>query len=559
MRLAAIDIGTNSIHMIVAQLGPDLSFDIVDREKDMVRLGAGGLDGRALGDTSMAAALETLARFRQLADSRGVDDLVATATSAVREAPNGGDFLKAVTARTGLQPRVISGQEEARLVHLAAVYGVDASSGTTVVVDIGGGSMEVTLGTATELHLARSFRLGVIRLNGRFVTTDPLSAQDERRLVKHIRTEAGEFLDQIRTAGFARLIATSGTSLCLGEIALRGRRLFDNDRIHNSRITARQLRRARQDVVSRDMDRRLRLPGLDSRRADIIVAGALLLDTVVDRLGAEEVTLSDFALREGLVLDYIERNRWRITRADRIPDIRRRSVVELGERCRWHAAHVEHVARIALSLFDQTRGLHGLADREREWLEFAALLHDIGGHISYERHHQHSYYLIRNGGLRGFEPEEVEAIALVARYHRRGRPRKSHRALSALREPVQRAVRVASALLRIAEALDRSHAQLVEGVEVLTRGNRLRIRARSRGPIELERWAAGRQAKPLAKVLGKDVAIEDVGSHDEHAGQAAPIPGEALRGRGHRRVGQDHPTGAARKMAGGGGPGRRRH
>ncbi len=539
MRLAAIDIGTNSIHMIVVQVRPDLSFETVDREKEMVRLGAGGLDGRPLSEAAIAAGLDTLNRFRQLAVSRQVDEIVASATSAVREASNGGAFLSAVAELTGIKPRVISGPEEARLIHLAATYGVNASSGTTVVVDIGGGSTEMTLGTASEVHLARSFALGVIRLTDRFVTSDPLTPRDERRLVKHIRGQVGEFTDQVRSAGFDRVIATSGTSLSLGEVALSGRRLFDSDKIHHSRISAKELHQARKEVVSRDMQKRLRLPGLDSRRADLIVPGAILLDTIVRQLGAEDVTLCDYGLREGLVLDYIARNQKQIVRTDRYPDIRRRSVVELGERCRWYPEHSEQVARLALSLYDQSRGLHGGGEREREWLEYAALLHDIGGHISYAGHHRHSYYLIRNGGLRGFDPEEIEAIALMARYHRRGRPKKSHAALASLPRPTRRAVRIGAALLRVAESLDRSHGQMVDHVELQPRGDRFCLVVRSRGPVELERWAAHRQLRPLSKLLGRHVEIEDTATYAEHADNPARVSGKAVRRGGHRRVGKD--------------------
>lgn len=559
MRLAAIDIGTNSVHMIVVQVRPDLSFETVDREKEMVRLGAGGLDGRELAPGAMAAALEALQRFRQLAASRDVDEILATATSAVREAPNGGEFLAAVAERTGIQARVISGEEEARLVHLAAVYGVNASTGTTLVVDIGGGSMEMTLGTAAEIHLARSFPLGVIRLTDRFVTSDPLSPRDERRLAKHVRAEIAEFSEQVRAAGFDRMIATSGTSLSLGEIALSGRRLFDSDKIHHSRISAKELQRARKEVVSRDMQRRLRLPGLDARRADLVVAGAVLLDTVVQSFGATDLVLCDLGLREGLVLDYVARHSSEIARTDRYPDIRRRSVMELGERCRWYPAHAEQVTRLALSLFDQTRGIHGIGDRERQWLEYAALLHDIGGHISYLGHHRHSYYLIRNGGLRGFEPQEIEAIALMARYHRRGRPKKSHAALAALPKDARKAVRVGSAILRIAESLDRSHAQVVDRVELQPRGDRFCLVLRAHGPAELERWAAQRQSRPLAKLLGKDVEIDDAGTYAEHPRETTSIPGEAVRRRRHRRVRKDDAAGAPGQVAGGRGQAARRH
>jgi exopolyphosphatase / guanosine-5'-triphosphate,3'-diphosphate pyrophosphatase len=537
MRLAAIDIGTNSIHMIVVQVKPDLSFEIVDREKEMVRLGAGGLGGRALAPGAVAAALETLTRFKQIAESRQVDEVVAVATSAVREARNGGEFLKTVAERTGIRPRVIPGTEEARLIHKAAVYGVDATSGTTVVIDIGGGSMEVTLGTATDIHLSRSFELGVLRLTDKYVTSDPLSRRDERRLVKHIRQTLGDFATQLTAAGFTRVIATSGTSLSLGEVAMANSRLFDGNTIHHARLPAKLLHKTRKQVVGLDMQRRLRLPGLDARRADLVVAGAVLLDTVVRLLGAKELTLADLALREGVVLDFVDRNRKRIASIERYPDIRRRSVVELGERCRWYPDHAEHVARLALSLFDQTRGVHGLGDRAREWLEYAALLHDVGGHISYLNHHKHSYYLIHHGGLRGFEPEEVEAIALMARYHRRGRLKKANRSVASLSPAARRAVRVGAALLRVAESLDRSHGQVVDQVELQAWGDRCLLRLRAHGPAELERWAASRYVDPLARLLGKVVAIDaPYDEHAEHTHDASPVSRPAHRRRGHRRV-----------------------
>src|SRR5687768_13392469 len=219
MRIAAIDIGTNSIHMIVVKVRPDLSFEVIDREKDMIRLGAGGLDGRSLTATAMSAALQTLTKFKRLAETHKVDEIIAAATSATREAENGGDFIAEVDRQTGIRIRVISGTEEARLIHLAAGYGVDVGGSTAVVVDIGGGSVEVTLGTATQPTLGKSFKVGVIRLTERFVKSDPLADRDERRLVKHLNREMGSYLDQIAARGFDRAIGTSGTILSLGALA----------------------------------------------------------------------------------------------------------------------------------------------------------------------------------------------------------------------------------------------------------------------------------------------------------------------------------------------------
>src|SRR6266851_3254211 len=206
MRIAAIDIGTNSLHMIVVRVRTDFSFEVIDREKEMVRLGAGGLDGRALTPEAMHAALQVLSKFRRLAESHRVDEIIAAATSAVREAENGGEFLRVITHETGIRPKVISGTEEARLIHMAAVYGVGLPGDVAVVVDIGGGSVEITRGTGATADTARSFKLGVIRLTERFVKSDPLAPRDERKLLKQVDGEIGKYLDQINRAGFDRLI-----------------------------------------------------------------------------------------------------------------------------------------------------------------------------------------------------------------------------------------------------------------------------------------------------------------------------------------------------------------
>jgi exopolyphosphatase/guanosine-5'-triphosphate,3'-diphosphate pyrophosphatase len=241
-----------------------------------------------------------------------------------------------------------------------------------------------------------------------------------------------------------------------------------------------------------------------------MVAGAVLLDSVLRTLGADEITLCDLALREGIILDYIHQHRKEIARVDRYPDVRRRSAIELAERCSWEAEHSGQVAALALALFDQTKTLHALGDREREWLEYAAFLHDIGNHISYKGHHRHSYYLIKNGNLRGFEPEEIEIMALVARYHRRATPKDEHDGYQDLSGTAQRTVTILSAFLRLAETLDRSRHGVIRGLEARMRLSQLQIKVRATGDAELELWAAHRQAGALEAALGIKVRIERV-------------------------------------------------
>jgi exopolyphosphatase/guanosine-5'-triphosphate,3'-diphosphate pyrophosphatase len=291
-----------------------------------------------------------------------------------------------------------------------------------------------------------------------------------------------------------------------------------------------------------------------------VVAGAILLDELLHRLGATEITLCDLSLREGLVLDYIARHRKEIAQADRYPDVRRRSVFELAERCHYWPEHSQQVARNSAGLFDQTRAIHALTDREREWLEYAAILHDIGVHISYEGHHKHSYYLVMNGDLRGFEPDEIETIALIARYHRQATPKRKHEGFTGLPGRTRRIVRTLAAILRLAESLDRSHAQTISGFELHDRGDDDLLQLRTTGDAELELWAAARHAAPFERMTGKPLRLEVSGHpYVEHPDATARVSGQAVRRRGDRRLGQDNAAGAAGEVAERRGPPRVRH
>jgi len=303
----------------------------------------------------------------------------------------------------------------------------------------------------------------------------------------------------------------------------------------------------RKQLVARDLQERLRVPGLEPRRADLAVAGSILLDAIVRRLGAADVTLCDLSLREGLILDYIARHRKQIAQADRYPDVPRRSVFELAERCNYWPEHAQQVARLSTMLFDQTRSVHGMTDREREWLEYAGILHDIGVHISYERHHKHSYYLIKNGDLRGFDPEEVEIIALIARYHRQAAPKRNHDQYGDFNKKRRRTIRRLAAMLRLAEGLDRSHSQPVAGLELHDRGDDGLLQLRANGDAELELWAAARHAAEFERLIGKPLRVEVSAvaatsghPHVEQPDDTARVPGQAVRRRRHRRLGQDN-------------------
>ena len=294
--------------------------------------------------------------------------------------------------------------------------------------------------------------------------------------------------------------------------------------MRNLRVSAKALHRLRKHLVASDLEERLATPGMDPRRADLSVAGSVLFDTIIRRLGADSFTLCDLALREGIVLDYIHRNSARIRKVERYPDVRRRSIVELGERCGYWSEHAHRSRGWRSTSSIRRAACTDSTDREREWLEYGALLHDVGVHISYERHHRHSYYLIKNGDLRGFDPQEIEVIALIARYHRQATPKKSHEGYGDLKgAAAQDRASVLSAMVRLAEGLDRSHAQALAGIDLYPRGDDYLARLRTTGDAELELWAAHRHVAPLEDMLGKPIRFE-VASNDyqERSRRRAP-------------------------------------
>jgi len=505
MRIAAIDIGSNSFHMVIVESRSG-GFHVIDREKEMVRLGERTLSRGRLSAASMRRGLDALREYKRLADMHGVDKLLVVATSAVREAANGEDFLERVGAEIGFYPQVVSGEEEARLIYLAALHSVNLEGRRTLVVDIGGGSVELAMGAGPQVEWAVSEKLGVLRMTERFVHSDPLAARDERRLVGYVRQFMEPHAARARDEGFDLVVGTSGTALALGAMATEAGTLPES--LHHLAVPAPALHALRRRLVGTTLKGRRRLPLMDERRADIIVAGAVVLDEILDALKAKEIVLCEWALREGLLLDYLTGHKRAVARAEAYPDVRRRSVVALAERCHFHEAHARQVAALALGLFDATASRHGLQAPERSLLEYAALLHDIGRHISYPDRHRHTEYLLRNGGLRGFDPREVEIMALLGRYHRRGVPRKKNVAFAALARPDREAVRVMAGLLRLADALDRSHRGVVKAVAVSETSRGLRLRCEAEGDAGLEQWASGRRVDLLERTLDRAIRVD---------------------------------------------------
>jgi exopolyphosphatase/guanosine-5'-triphosphate,3'-diphosphate pyrophosphatase len=517
MRIAAIDLGTNSFHLLIVDAGPDGSFVPLVREKEMLRLGDDvAREGRISRD-SVRRALDTVRRFRALADGAGATRVVACATSAFREAANGRRVANALAEATGIEPRVIDGETEAGLIYSAVRASVLIEKGPVLAFDLGGGSLEVMVGDANALWWARSLPLGVARLTTELVRHDPLTQGDRRRLrsrlLAGLEPVAGELADLFDAGGsfVPSLAVGSGGTFCdLARMVAFRRSGGIPVSVNQSTFSRLEFLDLHEQLMSVSANDRRRFPGLELRRVDLVPAGAMLLASAMEVFGFDELTVSEWALREGMVLDTIRGLRPVDAVAPGVVDIRRASVEALARRCKWDESHSRHVARLARQIFDQTQRMHRLGDEDRELLEYAGLLHDIGELVSVLAQHKHTSYLIEHGRLRGFAPEEVLALAAVARYGGRGFPKPSHKpfgSLSAKRR--DRVVKLAT-ILRLAASLDRGRRQAIDGVSVELSGGRLRLEVQARGNCELELWAASRQATMLERVFGRRLEVTAV-------------------------------------------------
>lgn len=469
--LAAIDIGTNSIHMVIVRIDPVLAtFTIVAREKDTVRLGDRDPHSNNLTPEAMNRAIAALKRCVELAKGLEVENIIAVATSATREAKNGQDFLTRIQVEVGLTVDLISGPEEARRIYLGVLSGMDFHDRPHVMIDIGGGSTELILADRQDARFLSSTKVGAVRLTQDFIKSDPINATELAVLRAYVRGMLERPVDEIKHRltpdEKPKLVGTSGTIETLATMtALQKQREVPNP-IQGYSIHRKDVEEWVKKLTNLPYQERSQLPGLSDRRAEIILPGAVILLEAMAMLELDSITICERALREGMIVD------WMLTHGliqDRMRfqgEVRQRGVLKIARKYQVDLAFGERVAHFAISFFDQLEGvLHDWGETEREWLWAAAILHNCGTYVSHSAHHKHSYYLIRNAELLGYTEIELELIANIARYHRRSKPKKRHEDYMKLSDIHRLAVRQLSALLRLAVALDRRQIGAIESFE----------------------------------------------------------------------------------------------
>jgi len=502
VRIAALDLGTNSFHLLVADVRSDGHFEALARDKAMIRLGDVVATKGRITSGAADVAVQTVRHFKLLADAAGATEIHACATSAIRQAANGDALVDRIEAETGVAVEVISGRREAELIFGAIRASLLLDPAPALCFDLGGGSLEIMVGDAAGLQWSASENLGVGRLTAELVRSDPLSKEDRRALQGRITDLLAPMAREVAAYAPRMAVGTSGTLLDLAHMVAARRAADVPVSLNQLTFSRDEFLVLHKEIIGSKASERLRMDGLETRRVDLITAGSMVLATAMDLFGFDEMTVSEWALREGIVLDVIGRHDptdW----SDDPRAIRRASVQGFARRCDTNEEHAHRVARLALELFDQTQPLHGLGAEDRELLEYAALLHDVGEHVSTTGHHKHGAYLIRHAQLRGFTPAEVQLLAALARWHRRGEPKLG----DDFGMVDRRRLRRLAALLRLADGLDRSRSRAVEHVQVTLGPSLVVVRLESSRDVELELWGARRKRELFEKVFEVDVEL----------------------------------------------------
>lgn len=508
--IAAVDVGTNSFHLVVASIDSRGMLNIITRDKEMVRLGSSGSDMKYLSDEAIERGVVALKNFSKIARSEKAD-IRAVATSAVREALNKNIFIDRAREEAGIDVEVISGTEEGRLIYIGALHALPIYSKKALVIDIGGGSTETIVGFQAEIRYVNSEKLGAIRLTKRFFDNSNSWKDSVRRCREYIKGEWSPQLRAVKDLGFECVVGCSGTIHTLAKMVLAANGEAVPDVLNGITVSADKILDIIEQIAKADsLKARLAIPGIDPSRADIIIGGALILEYFLLRLNVQKILISPYALREGIVFDTVQKAK-EINEFKHLSHLRYETIYNLCTKFKIDMPHANHVKETAIKIFDALQIFHKLGNTERELLEASALLHDSGYIISHDQHHKHSYYLITHSDMPGFTNDEAELIGNIARYHRKSHPKKKHENFASLNYKKQEIVKVLSGILRLAEGIDRRRKQYVSTFDVSINNRNVQISLHAadvENPPDIEIWGAARRVPLLEEALGIKIAVE---------------------------------------------------
>ncbi len=502
--------GTNSFHMVICEVLKDGGFIVIDRAKDMIRIGENSINTKMLTQEAMARGIQSLKTLKKLATQRGVDvqHIIGYATSAIRESKNGEEFIEQIANEVGIKTKLISGIEEARLIYLGIRDAIDIGNKNALMFDIGGGSVEFIYGDSKTPMLLESKKLGVARMKERFVTSDPISTKERNLLQQYYEANLQPIADHLKNTPPDLFIGSSGTTENIAKMIFNMNGNGSYGSLNGRYYTKKEFQELSKSVLSQSTDERRLLNGLDEKRVDLIVPGLILTCTLFKLFNMNQVMISESSMREGMVIDYLLNHVEAYRKTHEYLDVRRKSVIELAQRFQWDKTHSFHVANLATRLFDLFKPLHKLGEAYRDLLEYAALLHNIGCFISMTGHHKHSFYIIQNGGLRGFSPEEVQLVANIVRYHRKSTPSLKHPNFKALSAEYRQVVKQLSVLLRLANALDRGHRQTIKELEAFISNQSIELNLKAKKDPEIELWEFDREKKSFEILYKRNLDVQ---------------------------------------------------
>ncbi|HUF04763.1 MAG TPA: Ppx/GppA phosphatase family protein [Aridibacter sp.] len=486
-RIAAIDIGSNSLKLVVVEAASTDSFTMIAEDRERVRLGHCTLQNHILSEEAFEQSREAVLRFRSIADNREADALLAVATASVREARNAAKFVDELERRTGVRVEVLSSIEEARLIGLAVAEYFGGLYSTILNIDIGGGSTEVSLMEDGEPKKLFSMKLGSVGLTEKFLLNDPPAPKEMKRLRKEIRFAMTQPERKIKGEKWQIASGTSGTIKAVSMLIAGS---LSPEDIYTPPIELAELAELNSKLKEMTLEERAALGAINERRAEVVVAGAQILEGVMRSLKIETVVPCPYALREGVIIDHIrEMALAELPPVSDVEDLKLRDVFAVGRRFGYEENHALQVASIAETIFDGLAPHFDLVRHDRTLLSAAAVLHDVGYHISHESHHKHSLYLIKNSEMTGFSESEKAVIANIARYHRKSLPSRSHPDYAVLDKRDKRTVRKLSSILRLADGLDRSYRRRVKEIRVDKEGDTVTLTLVSDKDISNEVYA----------------------------------------------------------------------
>src|SRR5262245_57395096 len=506
--IAAIDVGSNAIRLAIANVDTNGSYQPVYSVREPVRLGQDVFTKGTISPHTVDKMVERFIDFKQKLDEHAVTQVKAVGTSAMREATNRDAVLKAIAKAAGIEISIIGAEEEARLIHLAVKTTVNLKNKVALLVDIGGGSVEVLLADDTSVLCTESYAMGSVRL---------LKILDEKAGEERFNQLVTEYVDatqrrleqEIGNQKIDICIGTGGSIESIGD--LRKELLEKNS---NQKVTVEELKALVKKLRAMTFEQRIQDLRLRPDRADVIVPAAIVLQKTVQQAGVDEIVIPGIGLKDGVLLELMTNLR------DRERHLYREQVIEsarrLGKKYFFDERHANTVAKLAVQIFDQTKTFHELDVEARLMLEIAALLHDIGHYVNVYNHHKHSFYLIQSNPLVGLTPLQMHMVANIARYHRKSAPKIQHQPYQDLSPKQRLIISKLASILRLADALDHEHASTVESVDVDYKRPRFRFRLKGKGDMLLEKWALVNKRDMFESVFDSNVVVEDLATDDRN-------------------------------------------